>query len=93
MRRTYGKDPLYGLLLTFGAAMVIEEAIRLDLGHARLRPAGAAGDQRRLHLSGSDLVDLSLLRRRHFRRSIIGLVWLFIEKTPYGAIIKAGAHD
>ena len=25
MRRTYGKDPLYGLLLTFGAAMVIEE--------------------------------------------------------------------
>ena len=25
--------------------------------------------------------------------SIIGLVWLLIEKTPYGAIIKAGAHD
>ena len=24
MRRTYCKDPLYGLLLTFGAAMVIE---------------------------------------------------------------------
>ena len=32
MRRTYGKDPLYGLLLTFGAAMVIEEAIRLIWG-------------------------------------------------------------
>ena len=32
MRRTYGKDPLYGLLLTFGAAMVIEEAIRLVWG-------------------------------------------------------------
>ena len=43
MRRTYGKDPLYGLLLTFGAAMVIEEAIRADLGHARLRAAAAAG--------------------------------------------------
>ena len=25
LRRTYGKDPLYGLLLTFGAAMVIED--------------------------------------------------------------------
>src|SRR5437868_12681546 len=24
MRRTYGRDPLYGLLLTFGAALVIE---------------------------------------------------------------------
>ena len=32
MRRTYGKDPLYGLLLTFGAALVIEEAIRAGLG-------------------------------------------------------------
>ena len=32
MRRTYGKDPLFGLLLTFGVAMVIEEAIRLISG-------------------------------------------------------------
>ena len=32
MRRTYGKDPLYGLLLTFGAALVLEEAIRLVWG-------------------------------------------------------------
>ena len=32
MRRTYGKDPLYGLLLTFGAAMVIEELIRVVWG-------------------------------------------------------------
>jgi len=27
LRRTYGKAPLYGLLLTFGAALVLEEAI------------------------------------------------------------------
>jgi branched-subunit amino acid ABC-type transport system permease component len=32
MRRTYGRDPLYGLLLTFGAALVIEELIRLVWG-------------------------------------------------------------
>ena len=32
MRRTYGRDPLYGLLLTFGAALVIEEGIRLVWG-------------------------------------------------------------
>ena len=34
MRRTYGKDPLYGLLLTFGAALVIEEVIRVVWGSA-----------------------------------------------------------
>ena len=33
------------------------------LGHPRLRAAGAAGDQRRLPVRRSDLVDLSLLRR------------------------------
>ena len=32
LRRTYGKDPLYGLLLTFGAALVLEELIRLAWG-------------------------------------------------------------
>ncbi len=25
--------------------------------------------------------------------AIIGLVWLLIEKTPFGATVKAGAHD
>ena len=46
MRRTYGRDPLYGLLLTFGAALVIEEAIRLVWGSAEQRHARTAGDQR-----------------------------------------------
>src|SRR5438046_2587597 len=32
LRRTYGKDPLYGLLFTFGAALVIEESIRVIWG-------------------------------------------------------------
>jgi ABC-type branched-subunit amino acid transport system permease subunit len=28
-----------------------------------------------------------------FAIAMIGLLWVFIERTPYGAIIKAGAHD
>ena len=46
MRRTYGRDPLYGLLLTFGAALVIEETIRLVWGSAEQVlpvPAGITG--------------------------------------------------
>ena len=34
LRRTYDRDPLYGLLLTFGAALVIEELIRVVWGSA-----------------------------------------------------------
>ena len=92
LRRTYGRDPLYGLLLTFGAALVIEELIRLTWGsneqQLALPPA----------ISGAYMVgDLIYSRYRVFASAfaivaILGL-WLFLERTPYGAIIKAGAHD
>jgi branched-chain amino acid transport system permease protein len=92
MRRTYGKDPLYGLLLTFGAAMVIEEAIRLIWGtrdYVLPTPPGISG--------GFIALDLIWSAYRFWAAAIaalvIGLTWLLIEKTPYGAIIKAGAHD
>jgi branched-chain amino acid transport system permease protein len=92
MRRTYGKDPLYGLLLTFGAAMVIEESIRLVWGtrdYVLPVPAGVSG--------GFIFQDLIWSTYRFYAAGVavlvIALVWLFIERTPYGAIIKAGAHD
>jgi branched-chain amino acid transport system permease protein len=92
MRRTYGKDPLYGLLLTFGAAMVIEESIRLVWGtrdYVLPVPREING--------GFIFADLIWSTYRFYAAGVaifvIGLVWLFIERTPYGAIIKAGAHD
>jgi len=92
MRRTYGKDPLYGLLLTFGAALVIEELIRVVWGsRERQMPLPDV-------ISGAMLVgDLIYAKYRLFAclfaLAMIVLLWLFIERTKYGAIIKAGAHD
>jgi branched-subunit amino acid ABC-type transport system permease component len=92
MRRTYGKDPLYGLLLTFGAALVIEELIRVVWG----------SNEKQLlvpeQLSGAMVVGGLLYAKYRIFASIaaigmILLLWLFLEKTPYGAMIKAGAHD
>jgi branched-chain amino acid transport system permease protein len=92
MRRTYGKDPLYGLLFTFGAAMVIEEAIRVVWGtrdYVLTVPREISG--------GFIFLDLVYSTYRIYAGAVavvaIGLLWLFIERTPYGAIIKAGAHD
>ena len=92
MRRTYGKDPLFGLLLTFGVAMVIEEAIRLIWGtrdYVLPTPPAISG--------GFIALDLIWSAYRFYAAAIaalvIGLTWLLIEKTPYGSIIKAGAHD
>jgi branched-subunit amino acid ABC-type transport system permease component len=92
LRRTYGKDPLYGLLLTFGAALVIEELIRLVWGsNEKLLPLPEA-------LNGAVFLGGLIYSKYRFFASLaaIGLIvllWLFLEKTPYGAMIKAGAHD
>jgi branched-chain amino acid transport system permease protein len=92
LRRTYGRDPLYGLLLTFGAALVIEEMIRLTWGSNEQQLALPPS------ISGAFMLgDLIYSRYRFFASGFaivaIGALWLFLERTPYGAIIKAGAHD
>jgi branched-chain amino acid transport system permease protein len=92
LRRTYGKDPLYALLLTFGAALVIEEAIRAVWGsRERVLPTPEA-------LQGPVVLGEVLFARYRFYAAgaaalAIGALWLFIERTPYGAMIKAGSYD
>jgi branched-chain amino acid transport system permease protein len=92
VRRTYGKKAEYGLLLTFGASLVLEEGIRIVWGK---------GEQ---HLPVPDRVDGAFVAgdlvysKYRFFAALLGvvlmtLVWLFLEKTPYGAKVKAGAHD
>jgi len=92
MRRTYGKDPLYGLLLTFGAALVLEELIRLLWGPGEQLlpvPSGVSG----AFLFGGLIYSSYRVFAAGFALAVILLVWLFLERTPYGAMIKAGAHD
>jgi branched-chain amino acid transport system permease protein len=92
LRRTYGRDPLYGLLLTFGAALVIEEGIRVVWGsNEQQLPLPQA-------ISGAFMVGDLIYSKYRFYASAFAIVailglWAFLEKTPYGAIIKAGAHD
>lgn len=92
IHRTYGGNPLFGLLLTFGLAMALEEVIRIvwgKTGYSVAAPKFAAGS-----------LDLGFMIYSKYRFLlavlaivIILLTWLFLEKTPYGAIIKAGASD
>jgi branched-chain amino acid transport system permease protein len=92
LRRTYGRDPLYGLLLTFGAALVIEEGIRVLWGSTEKQlplPEAISG----AFIVGELLYSKYRLFATAFAVIAILALWLFLEKTPYGAIIKAGAHD
>jgi branched-subunit amino acid ABC-type transport system permease component len=92
LRRTYGKDALYGLLLTFGAALVIEEIIRVvwGSGERQLVPPP--------ELSGAVLAGGLIYAKYRLYASLAAValilsLYLFLERTPYGAMIKAGAHD
>jgi len=92
IRRIYGGNPLFGLLLTFGLATALEEAVRMiwgKTGFSVAAPKFAAGS-----------LDLGFMIYSKYRILlavlavlIILAVWLFLERTPYGAIIKAGASD
>ena len=79
-------------VLTFGAALVLEELIRIVWGsNEKQLPLPDA-------ISGAFMLgDLLYARYRLFASGfaivMIVLLWLFLEKTPYGAMIKAGAHD
>ena len=92
LRRTYGRDPLYGLLLTFGAALVIEELIRLVWGPTErflpVPPSISGG----VNLGGL-IYSVYRFFASAFAVLMILLLWLFLQRTRYGALIKAGAHD
>jgi branched-subunit amino acid ABC-type transport system permease component len=92
MRRTYGRDPLYGLLLTFGIAMVLEELIRVVWGtrdYTLPVPRDISG--------GFIMLDLIWSTYRFWAAGFAILamagVWVIVERTRFGAMVKAGAHD
>jgi branched-chain amino acid transport system permease protein len=92
MRRLYRAGHDYQLLMTFGLALILEQAIILawgPIGMSLLPPRGLGG-----------AVDLGITfypRYRLFTMGAAGLlivaVWLFLERTRLGAIIRAGIED
>lgn len=92
LRPLYDKEPLLGLLLTFGLALFIEEAIRTiwgSIGHPFDAPSFLSG-----------FVHYGPIFVTQYRLAVLGVtivlliaVWLFLERTPYGRIIRAGSRD
>ena len=79
-------------LVTFGAALVIEEGIRAVFGSTEKQlplPEAVSG----AFMFGDLIYPRYRLFACAFAAGAIALLWLFLQKTPYGSIIKAGAHD
>jgi branched-chain amino acid transport system permease protein len=92
LRRLYLQDPLQGLLLTFGLALVLEQGIRMVWGLSPKQfdvPAALTG--------ALTVGPLTYSRYRSFILAavvllIVGLTQ-FLQKTPIGTIVRAGSRD
>ncbi|MGH6944090.1 MAG: branched-chain amino acid ABC transporter permease [Geminicoccaceae bacterium] len=92
MRPLYDKEPLLGLFMTFGLALFVEELIRTiwgSIGHPFGAPEWLSG----FLLFGPILVTKYRLAVLVVTVLIIVAIWLFLEKTAYGRIIRAGSRD
>jgi branched-chain amino acid transport system permease protein len=92
VRPLYGRGIEYPLLLTFGLSYVLIESMRVLFGIEGLPSSTPAA------LRGS--VDLGIGRFPLYRLVLIGAtaavvlgLWLVIEKTRFGLIIRAGSRD
>ena len=89
LRRFYTADPILSLLVTFGLAMVAEQAIRIVWGAA---PLSAVMPQ---SLKGAVIVgDFLFSRYRLVLLGVVGVVlvgiWLLIYQTAFGRVVRAG---
>ncbi len=92
VRPLYGRGIDYPLLLTFGLSYVLIEAIRVLFGIEGLPSSTPPA------LRGA--VDLGFGYFPRYRLFLIGAtaaivvaLWLFLEKTRYGLIVRAGSRD
>jgi len=90
LRPLYRREPLYGLILTFGLALVFREGIRQIFG----------GDMRRIlppFTGSTPLLGMTYPNYRLFllaASSVVLLtIWLFFTKTRAGIIVRAAVQD
>ena len=92
VRPLYGRGIDYPLLLTFGLSYVLIDVVRLLFGIEGM-PAGTPPGLRGAVNIGIGFFPLYRLFLIAATAVIVGALWLFIEKTRYGLIIRAGARD
>lgn len=92
LRPLYRGDPLLGLLFTFGLAMVMEQLTRIIWGAAGLPFDVPAAFRGAVHLGEFVYSRYRLFTLGSAVAAILGL-WLFLEKTRFGTIIRAGTRD
>jgi branched-chain amino acid transport system permease protein len=91
LRHLYALDPLYGLLLTFGLAVMVEGGF--------LHQFGSIGNSYPVPDALKGVINLGFMIMPIYRVWIIVialvvclLTWLFIERTKYGSYLRAATE-
>lgn len=92
VRPLYGRGIDYPLLLTFGLSYVLIDVMRFTFGIEGL-PTSTPPDLRGSVFLGFGYFPLYRLFLIAATAVIVLGLWLFIEKTRYGLIIRAGSRD
>jgi branched-chain amino acid transport system permease protein len=92
LRRLSGLDPLYGLLLTFGLALVIQGSLH--------QLVGASGQSYPIPDALAGAINLNFMILPMYRAWVIiasvavcGTVWFVIERTRLGATLRAAREN
>jgi branched-chain amino acid transport system permease protein len=92
LRRLAGLDPLYGLLLTFGLALVIQGSLH--------QLFGASGQSYPVPAALAGAINLHFMFLPRYRAWVIvaavatsGIVWFVIERTRLGATLRAAREN
>jgi branched-chain amino acid transport system permease protein len=92
LKRLYGLDPLYGLLLTFGLALILEGAFRYYFG--------VSGQSYPVPDALSGATNLGFMVLPNYRAWVVVAsiticlaTWFLIERTRLGAYLRAGTEN
>jgi branched-chain amino acid transport system permease protein len=92
LRRLYNKDPMLGLLFTFGLALTAEQTLRMIWGSTGL--PFSLPDQLRGQLILGEFI------YSYYRLFVLGVAiaavtgcWLLLNRTAFGMVVRAGVRD
>jgi len=91
-RRFYREDPALGLLLTFGLAMVAEQALRLIFGASPIPFSIPPALRGQIFVGDFIYSKYRLLMLAVAIGAVAGL-WLLLRRTPFGRVVRAGVQN
>ncbi|MEO5675904.1 MAG: branched-chain amino acid ABC transporter permease [Usitatibacter sp.] len=92
LRRFYKADPTLSLLLTFGLAMVIEQALRMTYGAPPLSWSIPPGLRGQVEIGTFFYPRYRLMLLAIAVACVVGL-WFLLQRTPFGRVVRAGVQN